>query len=145
MKKRLVRLSQIKRAAPRSINGAPLNDAWEREAVRRFLHYAGASQLPNKKPRPDTCVLWSGPVSGKGRYPTFVVAGHKVSATRFSWRLRNNAEWPTGKVADHTCRVHQCVNPYHIRPITDFENKLIGLQGAQLFYWTLTGAKYVPA
>lgn len=33
---------------------------------------------------------------------------------------------PEGKVLDHLCRVHHCVNPFHLDPVTDLENTLRG-------------------
>lgn len=71
--------------------------------------------------RPDLgqCWLWTGDLSerGYGLSPSNVARG----AHRFGWILLRG-EVPAGLELDHLCRVHNCVNPDHLEPVTHAEN-----------------------
>ena len=50
--------------------------------------------------------------------------GHRqvVVAHRASWVYANDGQIPEGMTIDHTCKVKRCVNPAHLRLLTNFEN-----------------------
>lgn len=77
---------------------------------------------------PDNCWVWLAGVNGKG-YGQFNL-GRKVSksitAHVFSWILENKIPVPLGLQLDHLCRVHACVNPRHLEPVTCRENLMRG-------------------
>ncbi|MFE4834445.1 HNH endonuclease [Arthrobacter sp. NPDC056691] len=69
---------------------------------------------------PDDCWLWTAALTEKG-YGTFYFNGQCVGAHRWSWESVNGPV-PDGLVLDHLCRVHDCVNPGHLEPVTIAEN-----------------------
>lgn len=69
----------------------------------------------------DTCWTWNGaarPVTGHG---FFKYRGLRVSAHRASYVMFKGAI-PTGLVIDHICRNPPCVNPEHLRAVTQKQN-----------------------
>jgi hypothetical protein len=66
----------------------------------------------------STCWIWTGQLDNKLPYGIF--AG--MRAHRLSWMIENKSDWPTGKIARHTCHNYSCVNPNHIIPGTYKEN-----------------------
>ena len=76
------------------------------------------------KPDPSTgCLLWMAGGDQKG-YGTFWVAKRRpMKAHRFSYELVHGAI-PEGMQIDHLCRVRSCVNPKHLRVVTNRENLL---------------------
>lgn len=70
------------------------------------------------------CWIWLGETSIKG-YGRMNLNNKKISAHTFAYEL-HNGERKAGLVCDHICRVRCCVNPSHIRMITNKENVLIG-------------------
>lgn len=71
------------------------------------------------------CWLWQGPLKAKG-YATIWVDGasrwvHRVSYAEFVGPI------PDGLQLDHLCRVHNCLNPEHLEPVTAAENTRRGL------------------
>ncbi len=107
-------------------------------ATAIFLRYAKAPKNPDGTLDFSKCVLWQGPRNEKG-YPRFRAGYRTFPVLRLSWQLHYWKEWPDGMVADHVCRVRACVNPLHLRPVTNFENTLIGEQGGLLFQRVLLG------
>lgn len=70
---------------------------------------------------PNTgCHLWSAHTNASG-YGSFKVGGRPVLAHRFAWE-RANSQIPAGLTIDHLCRVRSCVNPEHMRVVTQREN-----------------------
>lgn len=45
-----------------------------------------------------------------------------VTAHRAAWVYHNGRQIPEGYVIDHLCKSRRCVNPDHLRCITNFEN-----------------------
>ncbi len=45
-----------------------------------------------------------------------------VTAHRAAWVYFSNEQIPDGYTIDHLCNVRRCVNPAHLRCITNFEN-----------------------
>lgn len=70
------------------------------------------------------CWEWKAHRQNRG-YGTFWTGTSKMLAHRVSW------EWSTGKpiddglVIDHLCRNKACVNPNHLEPVTDYENRVV--------------------
>jgi hypothetical protein len=64
----------------------------------------------------DSCWMWIGALTPLG-YGTFRGGKNKIFAHRFSYELMFGPI-PEGLVIDHLCRVHGCVNPEHLEPVT---------------------------
>lgn len=78
-------------------------------------------------PVDDGCWIWIGSTCPKD-YGTFRGPDGIVKAHRFAY------EALVGPIAaglhlDHLCRVHCCVNPDHLEPVTPQENQRRGLNG----------------
>lgn len=74
-----------------------------------------------KVDKSGACWLWMAcrnPVSGYGHFNPY---GPPTQAHRFSYTLAKGPI-PEGLVIDHTCRVRACVNPAHLRAVTQKQN-----------------------
>ena len=83
--------------------------------VERFMKYVS--------PEPNCgCWLWTG-FSDKDGYGKFWINERKMSvaAHRVSYELYAS-KIPDGHVIDHMCRVRSCVNPDHLRVVTQLIN-----------------------
>ena len=69
------------------------------------------------------CWVWQG-ATPRG-YGRISVEGRVVQAHRYSYELFVGPI-PAGMTIDHLCRVHGCVNPKHLEPVTFRENVLRG-------------------
>lgn len=78
-------------------------------------------------PEPNSgCWLWDGPADRRG-YGNIMVAGRKHKlAHRIGYELLVGPI-PNGLVLDHLCRTPSCVNPEHLRCVTNRENVLCGI------------------
>lgn len=89
-----------------------------RPAVERFAaKYVGL---------PSGCWEWCGFRNGKG-YGIFHDGERMVKAHRWSWEHANRRPIPDGLTIDHLCRNRSCVNPEHLEPVTDAENRRRGV------------------
>lgn len=74
----------------------------------------------------NACWLWSGAHLPNSR-PVLYVGGktYQTLAYRVAWQLAGNEvpEWPL--VLDHRCRNPKCVNPSHLRIVTQYDNTTI--------------------
>ena len=70
------------------------------------------------------CWIWKGAPASNG-YGRITLGGVGFYAHRVSYRAVRGP-LPAGLVADHICRVRNCVNPWHIRFVTVKENNLCG-------------------
>jgi hypothetical protein len=71
----------------------------------------------------DTCWLWTGAIQTNG-YGSFGTGNNRsVLAHRYSYESMRS-EIPAGLQIDHLCRVRQCVNPWHLEPVTGRVNIL---------------------
>jgi len=97
-------------------NGGKNRPLTSLERIERFWTYV------NKTP---TCWLWTGAtLNGYGRFgrgpgQTTGVA-HRMAYEQLVGPI------PAGLHLDHLCRVHACVNPAHLEPVTCRENLLRG-------------------
>lgn len=83
-----------------------------------------------ERSEPDTnggCWLWTGKMSGQDGYGVFYnpQIGKSEGAHRVSYKAAVGPI-PEGLVIDHKCRVRACVNPDHLRVVTNKENVLCG-------------------
>lgn len=79
-------------------------------------------------PEPNTgCWLWLGTINshGYGHFMVWEPRKGNIHAHRFSWEMAHGPI-PKGMVIDHKCRERSCVNPAHLRVVTDKENILCG-------------------
>jgi hypothetical protein len=92
---------------------APVLDRW----------YAKVPELG-----PDVCWPFKAPPTNKG-YCHFHLSGDpkrgdriRILAHRFAWELHHKQPIPDGKVIDHICKNTVCVNPLHLRAVTQEAN-----------------------
>lgn len=74
----------------------------------------------SKVRKTSTCWLWAGHVMKNG-YATFWFLRKPVLVHRFSYEM-HVGPIPEGKQLDHKCHVTHCVNPDHLRPVTQKQN-----------------------
>lgn len=70
------------------------------------------------------CWLWIGAKQSKG-YGHININGKNILAHRFSYSF-NYGGIPKRMTIDHKCRNRLCVNPYHLRLMTQKDNNLCG-------------------
>ena len=73
------------------------------------------------------CWLWLGYTDRKGYGIFGVSSGKTVKAHRFSYELFVGPI-PEGLPLDHLCRTRNCVNPFHLEPVTNQENVIRGFR-----------------
>jgi hypothetical protein len=71
------------------------------------------------------CWEWTASLDKYG-YGKFYADHKHVTASRFSYIAFNDKVPEPGMVVDHECRNRRCVNPEHLREITNAKNVLIG-------------------
>ena len=89
-------------------------------------------QLTNfwkKVTRTPGCWVWTGVTTGHmtHSYGRFRVGTSLYVAHRVAWTL-HNGPIPDDRVIDHLCGVTLCVNPAHLRLVTQRENVLVSNQ-----------------
>lgn len=77
-----------------------------------------------KTKKTDGCWIWLG-AKGSNGYGQMQFGPRKQQAHRISYQLFVG-EIPANLTLDHICRRRECVNPYHLRPMTMIENSRIG-------------------
>jgi hypothetical protein len=80
--------------------------------------------------RQGDCLIWKGQDNGLG-YGQIRVNNRKVTVHRFSYE-RFVGPIPDGMYLDHICHNKRCVEPSHLRPVTNkqnLENLTGGYQG----------------
>lgn len=70
---------------------------------------------------PDGCHLWKRAVNNRG-YGVIWFGGKLHLAHRAAWLATHGTEPTFGKVLDHICEVKRCVNPDHLRELSNSEN-----------------------
>lgn len=71
------------------------------------------------------CWIWTGALLRNG-YGYFGSDGRTHLTHRWSWE-HLVGPIPDGLVIDHLCRVHACVNPDHLDPVTQAVNRIRGV------------------
>lgn len=74
----------------------------------------------------EDCWLWTGAVHARGYGNVYVSKGVTRSAHIVIYE-HIVGPVPPWKELDHTCRVHLCVNPDHLEPVTHKVNTLRGM------------------
>lgn len=70
---------------------------------------------------PSGCHLWTRALNSRG-YGVFYFDGKNHLAHRVSWVL-THGRWPAAHLkVDHICEVKACVNPHHLRELTNGAN-----------------------
>lgn len=95
-----------------------------RDKLGRFIQKESSiasdmKRFHNKIEFTGKCWLWRGALS-KG-YGKFSYKGKATEAHRYAYELFID-DIPQGLVIDHLCRVTNCVNPWHLEPVTSLEN-----------------------
>lgn len=85
-------------------------------------------------PDENGCTLWQAAVGTKG-YGAFALPPRgMVSAHRVAYVLAHGEDIPPGMMLDHLCRIRHCVNPDHLRVVTNRGN--LRADGSQ--HWART-------
>lgn len=82
-----------------------------------------------------TCWEWQGTLSYMkgGPYPVIHIKSRIFLAHRVAYEIFNG-EVPVGLVVDHQCNNTKCVNPAHLKAMTQPENALRGNSPAMLIH-----------
>lgn len=80
----------------------------------------------DKSPAHLGCWLWTGYVTQSG-YGQLTVNTIQFYAHRFAWLLRHGSLPDSQLELDHICRNRRCVNPEHLRVLTQRENTMLGV------------------
>jgi hypothetical protein len=67
------------------------------------------------------CWIWQLKIHKVSGYGIVRVAGRDKLAHRWSYE-QQHGEIPDGMQLDHLCRQRDCINPYHLEPVTPMEN-----------------------
>jgi hypothetical protein len=105
--------------------------------ARSAAIYAGTLQSASRTPLMEQLLrhvklagshwLWSGSLSEHG-YGRLNVKGRTTLAHRVAYELYIG-RIPDGMTLDHLCRVHACVNPKHLEPVSLVDNLMRGIPG----------------
>lgn len=93
----------------------------------------------------DECWLWVGQRNGHG-YGSFWDGTRLVRAHRWSYEFMRAEIIPFNLQIDHLCNVRNCVNPYHLEPVTWGVNAQRAVQRGRKFgaNIALHGDRYAP-
>jgi hypothetical protein len=91
------------------------------DVIERFMQWIDVQ---------DDHWMWTGQEGGKGEYGLFFYEGRNHPAHRVAYILFVE-EILEGLVIDHLCRIHLCVNPKHLEPVTQKVNVLRGANGGK--------------
>jgi hypothetical protein len=98
---------------------AVIVDRTPRPLKANRMRSAELAKFEAKFTKTDTCWLWKGALNAG--YGAFSYRGKTIGAHRVSYR-----HWigtpPKGLHLDHLCGVRNCVNPWHLQPVTPREN-----------------------
>ena len=89
--------------------------------LARFMSYLAEGSPPADAPELGNCWLWTGLLTRDG-YGVMASDLPTHSAHRWSYRY-HVGPLVEGLELDHLCSVRNCVNPWHLDPVTQAENK----------------------
>lgn len=69
----------------------------------------------------ESCWNWTGRINQAG-YGRMWDGTRDVMAHRYSYQLASDLPLPNGQFLDHICHNRRCVNPKHLRPVTQKQN-----------------------
>lgn len=94
--------------------------------TKKELEYSMSeyARFISKVKKTKTCWIWTGSLNRQG-YGQFYFNHKQGRAHRYSF-IHFKGEIPQDKVIDHICNNPQCVNPKHLRAVTNKENVLRG-------------------
>jgi hypothetical protein len=72
------------------------------------------------------CWKWNAHTASTRGYGSFFIQGKRHAAHRVAYQIFCGGI-PEGLHLDHLCRIHNCVNPLHLEPVTPKENLFRGL------------------
>jgi len=81
--------------------------------------------IPDYSPNLGPCWIWMAAHDGNGYGQFSLWPLPNIRAHRFSYQVIVGPV-PDGLQLDHMCRVHRCVNPSHLHPVTKRDNVLLG-------------------
>ena len=96
-------------------NGMQLRKALADGGLRGYLE-----SMVEKVPE-SGCWVWMGTLREKG-YGCLQIGGKMQRAHRVSY-VAFIGDIPEGLQIDHLCRVKCCINPHHLEPVTNEENR----------------------
>lgn len=96
-----------------------------REIPLRELTAKRIENFYKKVVRTAGCHVWTGATTGHPTHPygSFRLgSGSNYPAHRIAWVIEHHSEIPKGLVIDHLCGITRCVNPSHLRLVTQRVN-----------------------
>jgi hypothetical protein len=85
--------------------------------------------IPEAHPELGPCWIWTSARFGTGYGSFSLPGGIRIGAHCFSYNIAKGLI-PKGLELDHLCRIHHCVNPEHLEPVTRRENTIRGMAPA---------------
>lgn len=97
------------------------------------------------KPNENGCWIWQGPPTSHG-YAGAYINFQNVKVHRLSYSVFvDDSAIPVGYVVHHECEVKNCVNPKHLRVITNIENTTMGTRKSKQRKLTIEKVREIRA
>lgn len=130
------------------------NKHWQRMRKHGDPHRTGrltpSERFWRKVAKADACWMWTGAKTPAG-YGVFNLDQVATYAHRFAFEEANGIS-PDGAYVDHRCHSPACVNPAHLRLVTNKENAenhsgpiATNTSGVRGVYWSKSDAKWTAA
>lgn len=116
---------------PRTGQSPYTHESWMRKR-RTVEERFNEKWVEAEEPHPvlgTKCWLWTAGTTSAG-YGGFYADGKHLSSHRVSYEM-HVGPIQEGFDMDHLCRVHRCINPEHLEPVTHAENVRRGQAGKQ--------------
>ena len=107
-----------------------------------------AERFWSKVDKSGECWIWTAALDKQTGYGRVLVDGRTGHAHRVAYEL-TVGPIPLGRYIDHVCRVHSCVNPAHLRAVTNKQNSehrapsSSNASGVRGVYWHSPTKKWV--
>jgi hypothetical protein len=98
-------------------DATPIDPDWAVWLVQQPRYYTKVA-MPDG---PDGCWMWTSQVNSK-HYPRIVTLGRNWPAHRIMLVAKRGRDLDPGYWTDHICKVKGCVNPDHLRAVTNYVN-----------------------